>query len=91
MSCQGGFVLTKLREFEMKPSFKYDMRNRIGAQLKKVRLDKNMTAEEVVLQTDISLMTLNGIENGGSVAWSKYQKLMKFYKIDWQIVLVERE
>ncbi len=75
----------------MKPSFKYDMRNRIGAQLKKVRLDKNMTAEEVVLQTDISLMSLNGIENGGSVAWSKYQKLMKFYKIDWQIVLVERE
>lgn len=64
---------------------------KIGQSLLQVRLARGLSEKDVVMQTDLSLISLQNIESGGNAAWAKYKKLLFFYRLDWQIILIDKK
>ena len=73
----------------MSHTFKQKVFNQLGAVLKQLRLERGLSLTEVSAQTDLSLQSIMLIENGDTVAYDKYKKLLGFYHKTFEVVVVD--
>lgn len=74
----------------MTESFRAEVLKILGQNLRKIRIDKKLTTADVVLHCDLSLKSINEIEKGNKIAFSKYKKLISFYDKKLEILIKDK-
>ena len=60
-------------------TFKQMILRQLGDELLAIRRSKGLSQQDVSLQTDLSLKSINDLENGVLQGYAKYRRLLYFY------------
>ena len=60
----------------MSKSFRIKILKKLGAGLRKIRLEKELETADVALHSDLSIKSIREIERGNNVSFVKYRKLL---------------
>ena len=74
----------------MTDSFRAEVLKNLGINLKKIRIDKGLTTADVALHRDLSLNSINEIEKGNKVSFTKFKKLLSFYNKKFEVVIKDK-
>ena len=58
----------------MTDSFRAEVLKNLGTNLRKIRIEKGLTTADVALHCDLSLNSINEIEKGNKVSFTKFKK-----------------
>lgn len=67
-----------------------EIKNKVGKELKEVRLEKNIDIQTVANLLNLSVDELAEMEKGGLVNWYKYKRLIAFYDKELKVGLVDK-
>ena len=71
----------------MSRTFKQKIYGTLGDMLKNLRLERDLTAADIALHADLSINTIQQLENGCEKDYNKYKCLFRFYGKTFDIVL----
>ncbi len=67
-----------------------EIKNKVGKELKEVRLEKNVDIQTVANLLNLSVDEIADMEKGGLVNWYKYKRLIAFYDKELKVGLVDK-
>lgn len=67
-----------------------EIKNKVGKELKEVRLEKNVDIQTVANLLNLSVDEIAEMEKGGLVNWYKYKRLIAFYGKELKVGLVDK-
>ena len=71
-------------------TFKQMILRQLGDELLAIRRGKGLSQQDVSLQTDLSLKSINDLENGVLQGYAKYRRLLYFYRKELKMLVVDR-
>ena len=71
----------------MSRNFKKRVYETLGIMLKNLRKEQGVSVADIALHTDLSMQTINELENGYEKSYNQYKSLFKFYHKTFDIVL----
>lgn len=71
-------------------TFKQMILRQLGDELLAIRRSKGLSQQDVSLQTDLSLKSINDLENGVLQGYTKYRRLLYFYRKELKMLVVDR-
>ena len=74
----------------MTDSFRTEVLKNLGTNLRKIRIEKGLTTADVALHCDLSLNSINEIEKGNKVSFTKFKRLLSFYDKSFEVVITDR-
>lgn len=66
------------------------LRRHLGPLLKEERLSRGQTPQQVAVECDLAAETIMQIENGERVSIQKYLRLMRHYRKNMKVELVDK-
>ena len=75
---------------KMTDSFRAEVLKNLGTNLRKIRIEKGLTTADVALHCDLSLNSINEIEKGNKVSFTKFKILLSFYDKRFEVVITDR-
>ena len=74
----------------MTESFRAEVLKILGQNLRKIRIEKGLTTADVALHCDLSLKSINEIEKGNKVSFTKFKRLLSFYDKRFEILITDK-
>ena len=74
----------------MTDSFRAEVLKNLGTNLRKIRIEKGLTTADVALHCDLSLNSINEIEKGNKVSFTKFKKLLSFDNKRFEVVITDK-
>ena len=74
----------------MTESFRAEILKILGQNLRKIRIEKGLTTADVALHCDLSLNSINEIEKGNKVSFTKFKRLLSFYDKRFEILITDK-
>ena len=74
----------------MTESFRAEVLKNLGTNLRKIRIEKGLTTADVALHCDLSLNSINEIEKGNKVSFTKFKRLLSFYDKKFKILITDK-
>ena len=74
----------------MTDSFRAEVLKNLGANLRKIRIEKGLATADIALHSDLSLKSINEIEKGNKVSFTKFKRLLSFYDKKFKILITDK-
>ena len=74
----------------MTVSFRAEVLKNLGANLRKIRIEKGLATTDIALHSDLSLKSINEIEKGNKVSFTKFKKLLSFYNKRFEVIIKDK-